>query len=81
MENLVMEVKELLPALDKMKLGDKIKVGGFLRNLSGDTEAHLVEVEAGRYWEFQLYWNTVPVQRVCLEKREKEIIVDTLGSL
>ena len=77
----ILEVKELLPMLPNMKLGTKVKLGGFLKGFDSETLAHLVEVEPDRYWEFMIYWNTVPVQRVCLEKRDKEIVIDTLGSL
>jgi hypothetical protein len=41
-------------------------------------DAHCTELEFGKYWQFALYWNSVPLGDVIVEHLPNEVIVETL---
>jgi hypothetical protein len=71
--------QSLLERVKPLKVGDVIKFNNFLTGFGSDLDAHCVEIEDGRFWEFSLFWNSVFLQKVVIEKLPNELVIDTLG--
>jgi hypothetical protein len=72
--------KELHAQLQPLKLGDKLYLDGFLTGLNQQTVAHCTEVEAGKFWQFALYWCGVHIQNVVAEVQGTDLVLENLGS-
>lgn len=71
--------KELLARLAPLKAGDKLEFDGPLFGLGTPVDAYCVETEDDRFWQFSLYFHSVHVQDVVVEKQGDLIVFDTLG--
>lgn len=76
------EAKTLLEKMETVKIGDRLKFDGFLSGFGEEVDAHCVEIEPHKFWEFTLMWNSVIIQKVVVEVDlvKKELVVDTLGT-
>lgn len=74
------EAKALLYTLETVKVGDKLEFDGFLTGFGTKVQAHCVEVEENRFWQFCLYWNSISIQSVVVERTPDELIVECLGA-
>jgi hypothetical protein len=74
------EAKAILAKIEGLKLGQQVQFDGFLHGFGKPVDAFLTEIEDGRFWQFALYWNSVHLQDVVVEKIPNELIVDVLGA-
>jgi hypothetical protein len=74
------EAKALIERITPLKVGDKLEFTGFLKGFGQPIDAHVTEVEAGHFWQFSLYWNSVHIQDVVIERLPDELVIDTLGA-
>jgi hypothetical protein len=70
--------KELLAKCAPLAVGDRIQFDNFLTGFATPVDAHCTELEFGKYWQFALYWNSVPLGDVIVEHLPNEVIVETL---
>lgn len=71
--------KELLTQVSTVtKLGETLEFQGFLAGFNTPVIAHCTEIESGKFWQFSLFWNSVHIQDVVVERTEEELIVETV---
>lgn len=70
----------LMSRLADVKLGDKLQFEGFMDGFGQSTVAHCVEVEAGRFWQFSLFWCGVHIQDVVAEVQDDNLVLEACGT-
>jgi hypothetical protein len=73
--------KALLAKMGEVKVGDKREFTGFIEGFDEPVIGHCVEIEAGKFWQFALFWNSVFLQDVVIEKHVngEDVVIDVLG--
>jgi hypothetical protein len=74
--------KALMAKLTPLVVGGKLSLTGFMPGFDEPLDAHCTEIEPGKFWQFALFWNSVFIQDVVIEKHVngEDIIIDVLGA-
>lgn len=73
------EGKALLERFNALKVGQPCTLPSMLPGLSSSvTQAFLLKVNKGKYWEFRLFWHSVEVGTVLAHANSTELLLEVV---